>query len=184
MEKQKKNTQNSRKILKTQGKNSSFSAFLKSCYVKKRAKGEACINGILTWLCFFQTPPAHAAASMGSPQSAVASASATPAAATSNGVVRNSVTTPETTSLSSLSHAGSNYSQQKSPPAVVQQPSSPPTTTTSEHIHRGTYRSLTRVVTNPKNVMTAWSIRSTINTELIIPNSIPFRRGPFRPCEA
>ena len=41
MEKQKKNTQNSRKLLKTQGKNSSFSAFLKSCYVKKRAKGEA-----------------------------------------------------------------------------------------------------------------------------------------------
>ena len=35
-------TQNSRDILKTQGKNSSFSAFLKSCYVKKRAKGEAC----------------------------------------------------------------------------------------------------------------------------------------------
>ena len=44
MEKQKKNTQNSRKILKTQGKNSSFSAFLKSCYVKKRAKGEAWYN--------------------------------------------------------------------------------------------------------------------------------------------
>ena len=46
MEKQKKNTQNSRKILKTQGKNSSFSAFLKSCYVKKRAKGEAWVTSI------------------------------------------------------------------------------------------------------------------------------------------
>ena len=46
-----KNSKNSRKKLKTQSINTSFSAFLKSCDVKKRAKGEACLSNIfLSWI--------------------------------------------------------------------------------------------------------------------------------------